>query len=349
MRALITAQQLRRDVPGGIGTYVRGLFSGLSTTGTDTTAWISRGAPPSLPGGVAVRSSMLPGPVLTRAWDAGLGIRSSLRVDRVHATSLSVPGHPRGGPPLSCFVHDLAWRRFPEAFPPRGRRWHERSLARAIHRCDLLLVPSTSTADDLLAAGAPHHRVHVVPEGSDHLPIARRDPDGGRYLLSVSTLEPRKNLRRLVEAYRIARPQLAEPWPLKIVGPTGWGEHLGDLAAVEGVELVGRVDDASLAALLAGARAVAYVPLFEGFGLPVLEAMRADVPVLASTSVPAARPGTVVSSDPTDMRAMVRALITVLEDDEVRSAIVTEGHRHAAEHIWQRTAAHHLELWEAQR
>ena len=195
MQPLITAQQLRRNVPGGIGTYVRGLFRGLEALDVPVIAWMSSGDEATgLPESTEIRSSRLPGPLLTRMWDLGMGAGNRGDVDRVHATSLSVPGHPHNGPPVSCFVHDLAWRRFPDAYPPRGRAWHEQALHRALRRCDLLMTPSTLTADDLLAAGADPRRVHVIPEGSDHLPLRPRDPSGGSYLLSVSTLEPRKNL-----------------------------------------------------------------------------------------------------------------------------------------------------------
>src|SRR5439155_8225434 len=123
----------------------------------------------------------------------------------------------------------------PDAYPRRGRRWHEAAYGRARRRAQLLLTPSRESADALVADGVDAGRVEIVEEGCDHLPPP--DQDGAAallarvgvvddYLLTVSTLEPRKNLPRLLAAYGAARPRLPEPWPLVVVGPTGWGDRL---------------------------------------------------------------------------------------------------------------------------
>ena len=346
MRVLITAEQLRRRVPGGIGTYVRSLFGALdSSHAVVPVAWASRGLPATLglPPAVQERLSILPGRVLTGMWDLGLAAPPN-DVDRVHATSLAIPPHRRNGPPLSCFVHDLAWLHAPDAYPGRGRRWHEGALGRALSRGDLLMVPSRQTADDLLAAGADHRRVYVVVEGCDHLPLFPRPTGGGEYLLSVSTLEPRKNLRRLVKAYQLALPHMSHQWPLKIVGPSGWGADLGDLAEVAGVEMLGPVDDTALARLFSEARALAYVPLVEGFGLPAVEAMRAGVPVL-STAIPSAVAGTTVLVDPLDVDAMALGLVRVLEHEDTRTQLTAAAVAHTRPLTWAASAAAHVELW----
>ncbi len=347
MRVLITAEQLRRRVPGGIGTYVRSLFGALdSSHAVVPVAWASRGLPATLglPAAAQERLSILPGRVLTGMWDLGLAAPPN-DVDRVHATSLAIPPHRRNGPPLSCFVHDLAWLRAPGAYSGRGRRWHESALGRARSRCDLLMVPSRQTADDLLAAGVDHRRVHVVTEGCDHLPLfPRPSGGGGEYLLSVSTLEPRKNMRRLVEAYQLARPHMSHPWPLKIVGPRGWGADLSDLAEVAGVEMLGAVDDTALARLFSEARALAYVPLVEGFGLPPLEAMRAGVPVL-STPIPSVVTGTTVLVDPLDVDAMALGLVRILEHEDTRIQLTAAAIAYTRPLTWAASAAAHVELW----
>ena len=187
--------------------------------------------------------------------------------------------------------------------------------------------------------------VHVVTEGCDHLPLfPRPSGGGGEYLLSVSTLEPRKNMRRLVEAYQLARPHMSHPWPLKIVGPRGWGADLSDLAEVAGVEMLGAVDDTALARLFSEARALAYVPLVEGFGLPPLEAMRAGVPVL-STPIPSVVTGTTVLVDPLDVDAMALGLVRILEHEDTRIQLTAAAIAYTRPLTWAASAAAHVELW----
>jgi alpha-1,3-rhamnosyl/mannosyltransferase len=257
---------------------------------------------------------------------------------------------------LVITVHDVAWRSMPEAFPGRGRRWHEAALRRAA-RAAIIVVPSEQTAEAVLAAGVGvgADRLVVVSEGADHL--AEPDIAGGEalltrlgvtgeYLLTVSTLEPRKNLGRLLEAYALARPKLPEPWPLVVVGPSGWGPSLSAalVGPGAGVVLAGALEGGTLAAIYARARLCAYVPIVEGFGLPVVESMAQGTPVVSSR-VPSSA-GASLEVDPTDTASIAEGLVTAAVDEVTRRALVTRGLARAGELRWVNTARAHVAVWE---
>jgi len=366
---LLVVEQLRRRVPGGIGRYANGLLQGLADDGAGgVTLFASRvpGAPARRGGrpgdplasfGLPVRTSRLPGRLLTRAWDRG---RAALPAgfDLVHTVSLAIPPVGAPGTPLLATVHDLSWRRHADATTARGRRWHEAALGRALRLVDAFVVPSVAVADELVAAGAPRATVSVIGWGGDHLPppdlpgaSALLEGAGvtGSYLLSVSTLEPRKNLARLAAAYALARSRLPEPWPLVVVGPPGWGGVDLAKAPPEGVVPVGPVDDGVLAGLYAQARAFAYVPLSEGFGLPPLEAMGQGLPVVASVTVPSAGDASEASSawcvDPLDVAAIADGLLRVSTDEALRAELVANGVARARSRTWRMVAQDHRSLW----
>jgi glycosyltransferase involved in cell wall biosynthesis len=298
--------------------------------------------------GYPLRCSRLPGPLLTRAWDHGI-LRAPARFDVVQATSLSTlePGQAA----LVATVHDLLWRRVPEAYPARGRAWHEAALRRVLARADRFIVPAAVVADDLEAAGACRDAITVIPMGSDHLP----PPDleaatllleslgvTGPFLLSVGTLEPRKNQSRLIRAYRRVRPSLPEPWPLVLVGPSGWGEQVKPAA---GVLLAGLVSPAELSALYGLARLLAYVPYIEGFGLPPVEAMAFGTPVVASRGLPSTV-GAAFEVDPHDVESIAHGLLVVATDEGRRSRLRSLGLARAAGLSWSAIARRHLSVWQ---
>jgi glycosyltransferase involved in cell wall biosynthesis len=364
----MAVEQLRRNVPGGIGNYARGLLAGLQRCaeegeGVDVTLLASRpprrGSDPLAAYGRPVVSSALPGRIMTRAWDHSL-LRAPEGFAVVHSVSLAAPMLRHGSRNrLVVTIHDLAWRRHPEATTRRGRRWHESALRRARDCGADLVVPSRLVAADLVASGVDEARVTVVRGGTDHLAppddeataaLLRQMGVRGEYLLTVGTLEPRKNLDRLVQAYRRARPLLPEPWPLIIVGPTGWG-HTGRPLEAEGVVFTGSVPDAVLSALYRRARAFAYVPLTEGYGLPPLEAMRMGTPSVVSSEVPSVHdlgepdPAPARIVDPLDVDDMAAGLAAVLTDDTLRGDLAARGSSFASARTWQSAAGAHVRLW----
>jgi alpha-1,3-rhamnosyl/mannosyltransferase len=357
---LISVEQLRRPLPGGIGTATSGLLQGLSECSPQVRSGVVLYA--SLPSGNAephpeadplarydlpILASSLPPFVLTRLWARGLA-RPKRRVSLVHATSFQ---YPPATAPLICTVHDLAWRHVPEAFHIHGRLWHEAALKRATRQASAFVVPSMSVADDLVSSGFDlgDRPVEVIHWGSDHLAepddaacgelLTRLGVDGP-FLLTVSTIEPRKNLNRLIEGYGLARAAMPDPPSLLVVGPDGWGKGV---VAGDGVILAGRVEGRVLAALYRRALGFAYVPLHEGFGLPVLEAMAQGLPVLSSP-VPSASAGTLLV-DPHDVDSIRDGIVTLCTDERVRSELSAGGRALATRHTWLDVAQAHIALW----
>ncbi len=365
---LIAVEQLRRKVPGGIGNYARGLLTGLQCCAedgdrVDVTLLASRpprgAADPLAAYGLPVVVSALPGRVVTRAWDHSL-LRAPEGFAVVHSVSLAAPMLRQASRSrLVVTVHDLAWRRHPEATTRRGRRWHEAALGRARDCGADLVAPSHLVAADLVASGVDEGRITVARGGTDHLvppdedattALLQRVGVRDEYLLTVGTLEPRKNLHRLVRAFRRAGPQLPDRWPLVIVGPTGWG-HAARPQETQGVVFTGSVPDAVLSGLYRRARAFAYVPLTEGYGLPPLEAMRMGTPTLVSSEVPSVHdlgdPGDPAARivDPLDVGAMADGLVAVLTDDTLRDDLAARGSTFATARTWRAAAGAHLRLW----
>jgi glycosyltransferase involved in cell wall biosynthesis len=371
-QVLLAVEQLRRAVPGGIGRYTTGLLGGLVAMKAGgerlpaVVLYASRPPPGSSRGpsttndplaryGLPVITSVLPGPLLTRAWDRGL-VDAPGHPDLIHAVSLAAPAARHA--PLVVTVHDLAWRHVPDAYPSRGRRWHEDAFGRARRRAKRFVVPSESVGRQLSAAGVVDDAIVVIAHGSDHLPpadeasvtalLARHGVEGD-FLLSVGTLEPRKNLTRLVAAYEQARPRLPSPWPLVVVGPTGWGDSVSTVSpgpATPGVIAVGPVDDGTLAALYGRARLLAYVPLTEGFGFPPVEAMRAGLPVVSSP-LPSIGDGAALVVDPERVDAMAAALLEAATDEQRRMELVAAGRTWTEHQTWVASARAHVALWES--
>ncbi len=212
---------------------------------------------------------------LDLAWYPHLLARRARGLDVLHCPTYRAPVH--SSVPVVVTVHDLAVFRFPEAFGRWTRAYSRRAVPRALRAARLVLTVSEFTKREVgELLGVPEERVRVVPNGVE--PVFR--PDGaaepGDYVLAVGTLEPRKNLPRLAEAARSLGVEL------RVVGARGWGD-----VPLENVTLLGEVGDEELARLYRGARCLAYPSLYEGFGIPVLEAMACGTPVVTSD-----RPGT---------------------------------------------------------
>ena len=341
MRVALHVGQLLQPVPGGIGRYVRGLAGALPGAGVDVHAF----AAGPRPAGVAGDYTDLGRPTGSLRYEAWHRLRRpAVRApgDVVHATSLAVP--PPGGRPLVVTVHDLVFLRQPENLTPRGVAFHTRGLELA--RDATIVVPTDYGREDLVVEGFDRERVHVASHGVDPPPPPAPLPDRPPYVLFVGTLEPRKGVADLLAAHgalRARHPDL----DLVLAGPVGWGRPL-DLDR-PGVEAVGNVGDEALDRYYRGAVALAHPARYEGFGLPLVEAMARGCPVVCTDAacLPEVTGGAATLVPVGDVDALAGALEAVLTDDARRAAMADAGRARAAVFTWEASAAAHARAYGA--
>jgi glycosyltransferase involved in cell wall biosynthesis len=368
-RVVIDARPALEPTRTGVGIYTDHLLRSLPAVDDDARyiAWYlhARGLLRSRRfladvSGLSERASRFPARVYRRVswrWDVPR-LEWLVGFDAVLATNYVPP--PTRSRAVVMVVHDLAGELFPETAPQHDARWWGR-FDEALSSAAAVIVPSRSTREDLLTLHRQidPDRVHVIHHGVDpeaFQPVPPEDVTrfGKRhgleetpYVLFIGGLEPRKNLRRLVEAF--ARVP-GEPRLVIAGGPVRWipseaaRVRAGVAALAPGVRdrviFTGYVAALEKRALIAGASVLAYPSLHEGFGFPVLEAMAAGVPVLASngSSMPEVAGGDAVLVDPTDVDAIADGLTTLLGDNEVRTRLSSAGRERAGRFTWERCA-----------
>lgn len=334
----------------GIGRYTAALLSALAADSPRdeelvATAFTLRGRRGLVvPPGVVVRARGLPARALQAAW-----ARTELPpvelltggLDVFHATNFVLPPLRRARGVVT--VHDLAFLRMTETVSTASARYRT-LVPRSLRRASVVLTPSEAVADQVREAYAPTAPVLAVPHGVDAAWGRAQPPDAAlrsrlglpaSYVLFVGTLEPRKDLATLLAAHRL----LPDAPPLVLVGPPGWGERVD----VTGCLTPGYLDDDDLRPVVAGAAALVLPSRDEGFGLPVLEALAAGTPVVAS-DLPVLREvggAHAAYAAAGDAEAFAEALRAVLD----RPGEPGPRQAHAAAFTWARTAALHREAY----
>ena len=344
----------------GVGYFVAEILDAITASdGVDLIPYAlslraRRGGIPGLPAGTRVLP--VPATAAITAW----GRVDQPEVDRwlapatvVHGTNYVVP--PSRGTGAVVTVHDCAFARFPELCSPAVRRMVP-ALRRAVARGAWVHTPSTFAAEEA-ADVLGTDRVVAVPHGVPRLSLSAAPLSGlvgdSPFMLALGTLEPRKNVRRLIEAFA----SVAERHPrlqLLVAGADGPARPEVEAAraalppaVARRVRLAGYVDDRTRATLLTRAEVFAYPSLYEGFGFPVLEAMAAGTPVVAGAAgaIPEVAGDGALLVDPTDVDAIAEGICRVLEDTTLAEGLVRAGRRQAAGYSWRRAAAGLVDLY----
>ena len=253
-------------------------------------------------------------------------------------------------------VHDIAPIDHPEWFTPRFRAWYQWLLPALVRRVTGIITVSQYSKDRLVERlGADPDRVAVIPNGvSDRFTAmssasiqhmrARLDLGTGPYMLAVGSIEPRKNLRRLLEAWAKVQDRLPKNLELFIAGGVGVARIFGSSATLtalpERVRILGHVPDELLPALYSGALFFAYLSEYEGFGLPLVEAMACGVPTLTSrvTAMPEVAGDAAILVDPTSVDEIAVGIETLAMDDALRRDLALKALRRGKSYSWQATA-----------
>jgi glycosyltransferase involved in cell wall biosynthesis len=272
------------------------------------------------------------------------------QVDLLHCTSI-IPFATNAK--MVATIHDLAFLKYPQFFSRRGNSVFRRSLKILLKRADMLLCSSQSTLEDCSEFGFSRDRLRHVPLGvnapivmttRDQIKTRYNLPDS--YLLFVGTLEPRKNLTRLIAALESLGDSVPE---LVVVGATGWGD-VSESSKVSSqvksrVRFAGFVQPVDLGAIYASAEVLCYPSLMEGFGLPILEAMSYGTPVVTSkgSSTQEVAGNAAVLVDPIDVASIAAGVLQALSH---KSELQRLGIDRANEMTWQATAAKTADVYE---
>ncbi len=355
---------------GGIGRYTRGLVQALASIDRDREYLLlaSRDAPPDdfpWPDNFRVKRLPVSERAATIVWQRlRLPIPIELfsgPVGIYHSPNYVLPPIRRAFSIVT--IHDLSFWKLPEYAEPSLSKYLKAAVPRAVARANHILADSEATRRDIVELlEVPPEKVTVVYSGVE--PRFRPTPEAAervrakyrlgseRFILSLGTLEPRKNFDGLVRAFSLAKQSGSIPHHLVIAGGKGW-LYEGIFREVEAspyheqIHMIGFVDEEDLPALYSASDLFAYPSHYEGFGLPPLESMACGTPVLAArnSSLPEVLGNAAIWVTSESEEEIAEGLVRALTDEELRRSLITAGLRQAREFTWERGASQLLEVY----
>jgi len=354
LKVAVHAGQLLQPVPGGIGRYTHSLLRTLPAAGIQAVAFAAGARPSGVPRQIPWIDLGPPhGSIRYESWHRFRRPRVNIEADVIHAPSLAVP--PVRDAALVVTIHDIAFLRVPDVTTRRGVNFHRRPLATARRHAHLVITPSAFTRMELIREGFTPEDVHIARLGIDQ-PRHREPSDidaavagvgvEAPYVLTVGTIEPRKDLPTIVDAIERLRARGQSNVELVVVGPSGWGP-IPDLDRPF-VRVLGAQPWPIVDALLRRASACCIASRYEGFGLPALEALArgAALAVAEGSALEEVVGRAALLFGAGDVEACTDALQRLLTDDELRKELSGLGTARAMELTWEHSAQAHVAAYE---
>ena len=367
MRVLLDAHMLGEQETGN-ETYIRGLIAGIHEANAPVELVIAAAKPATVLDQLPTGSPATVHPVSSNPWQRLFRdlpkLAAAQNVDIIHSTYICPP-LVRSVPQVVT-IHDISYRHEPKWFSLRDRMILNAGIWMSTRRSTALITVSEYSAMDICKSyGIERSRIYVTHEAASRQfqqePKPAHNWEGFArlgifppYLLAVCNLQPRKNLPRLIESYAALRSQIPQCPQLVLVGKPQWrglqiAHRINELGLMHSVVLTGFVEDNDLHMLYRGALAFIYPSLFEGFGLPVLEAMASGTPVITSnsTSLAEVAKDAALLIDPIDTGEITTAMSDVIQDTSLRESLKSRGLKRAAEFSWAETARRTVDVYRA--
>lgn len=251
-----------------------------------------------------------------------------------------------------CTIHDINFEHYPKDIPFAARKYLRHFFPRFARKADHILTVSNYSKTDISTKyRIDEKKISVVWNGASEIfrplsedliiEIRGKYSEGAPYFIYVGSIHPRKNVRRLVDAFIRFKTETNSSWKLLIVGEAMWNEHdLGTIKSNNDIVFTGRMELSELAKLVAAAGALSYVPYFEGFGIPLVEAMKCGIPILSGdkTSLPEIVGDVAIFCDPFDVQSIANGMKKLSSDDSLREQLSKLGLKRSRIFSWDISA-----------